>query len=401
MLTLAAAGLLAGERAFAQTDYSSGPSSYGLAITKGNGQSSNQADDPIALKTPPKVGVELYVSVARLYIESGKFSEADDQFRQAMKMAPNDVRVLLGYAMLKDQMNQPEEALTFYKKAEQKHPKDPAVYNNLAIHYVRRGMVREAIEAGRRATDLRPREPRYRNNLAAIFVEAGMPQEAFKQLREVYDEPVSHYNLGFLLHKRGLKAAALQEFTLALQLRPGMSLARQWVERLSQRGEGNPATNGMASPPGQAPVVATFQPSAVPPALPAPPLPPYNSYGASAQVQMQYPSPTQVQYPAPGSTPAQFAASPLPDMPHYVRPQYAGPQYSGPPYQNSPPAATPAPVVAARDSQPTGVHMIPPAGDGDAARRLPPVNDPSSTMNSNRDPRFPEIVAPNPPELQR
>ena len=246
--------------------------------------SPSQDDDPISLKTPPKVGVELYVAVARLYVESGKFTEAEEQYQQAMKMAPNDIRALLGYAMLKDQMNQPQEALKLYQQAQQKYPKDPSVYNNQAIHYVRNGMVREAIEAGRRAAELRPREPRYRNNLAAIFVEAGMPQEAFKQLREVYDEPVSHYDLGFLLNKRGMKAAALQEFTIALQLNPGMTLARQWVERLSrERGEGSPAAIGMATSPGQA--VATFQPAAAPPAPPP-----------------QYVVPPQNPNPAPGST---------------------------------------------------------------------------------------------------
>ncbi|MEI8372486.1 MAG: tetratricopeptide repeat protein [Planctomycetota bacterium] len=228
--------------AVAQTDSSSGESSLGHSITSGFqnlGRSTtpppNLSDDPIALKTPAKAGVELYISVARLYVESGKFKEAEDQYQQVLKKAPNDIRVLLGYAMLKDQMNQPQEALKFYQQAAQKHPKQPSVYNNLAIHYARCSMVREAIEAGQRAVALSPREPRYRNNLAALLVEAGMPQEAFKQLREVYDEPVSHYNLGFLLNKRGIKAAALQEFTIALRLSPGMTLARQWVERLSQQ----------------------------------------------------------------------------------------------------------------------------------------------------------------------
>ena len=77
-----------------------------------------------------------------------------------------------------------------------------------------------------------------------------MPQEAYKQLREIYDEPIAHYDLGFLLNKHGMKAAALQEFTIALQLSPGMTLARQWVERLSrERGESDPAVVGMTPPP--------------------------------------------------------------------------------------------------------------------------------------------------------
>ena len=90
--------------------------------------------------------------------------------------------------------------------------------------------------------------------------------------------------------------------------------------------------------------------------------------------------------------------------PQNTAPQYAGPQYAGPQYANpaSAPAANPVPVVAARDPQATGVHLIsPPAGDGITVHRLPPVNDPWNTVNPNRDPQGPELVAPNPPEWRR
>ena len=122
-----------------------------------------------------------------------------------------------------------------------------------------------------------PHEPRYRNNLAVLLVRAGMLKDAYQQLREVYDEPVAHYDLGYLLNKRGMKAAALQEFTVALQMSPRMALAREWVERLSrERGDYGPAAVGMSGPP--APPVAPGpvpmnQPLAAPP-LPAAPMPP-------------------------------------------------------------------------------------------------------------------------------
>ncbi len=239
------------------------------------------------------------MAVATLYAQSGRFTEAEQQFQQAKKLAPNDLRVLLGYAMLKDQMNQPEEALKFYKEAEQKHPKEASVYNDLAVHYARHDMTREAIEAAQHAVDLRPREARYRNNLAALLVEAGMPQEAFKQLRQVYDEPVAHYDLGFLLNKRGLKSAALQEFTMALQMNPGMTLARQWVERLSrERDDGRPAVIGMMLPPGQAPARATPNLYAEVPPPAAAPLPPPPQHEPPLQFPTQTP-PVIVQFPAP------------------------------------------------------------------------------------------------------
>jgi tetratricopeptide (TPR) repeat protein len=300
-------------------------------------------DDPILLKNQKKPGVELYVAVAHLYTETGKYADAEDQYRQAAKIAPDDIRVLLGYAILKDQMNQPDEALKLYQQAEAKHPKEPSVYNNLAVHFIRYEKVREAIEAARHAVDLKPHEPRYRNNLAALFVEAGLPQEAFKQLRAVYEEPVAHYNLGFLLNKRGLKPAALQEFSIALQMSPGMGLARQWVERLSRERSEHEAATAMNVMP-QRPATMTVAPAPVYQRdyAPAPTAPQPPQYRPAAPAQAQYP-------------PAQ-------------------PQYQA------------APMTAARD---TGVRVLPP-GDGSNLRRLPPISVPDSDQ-----------AAPNPPDLRR
>ncbi len=334
--------LLAAEQAAAQNNSSSSWWSFGQLTTP---PPPSPADDPISLKTPSKAGVELYVAVARMFIEAGKYREAEEKYQQAMKKWPNDLRVLLGYAMLKDQMNQPDEALKLYQQAEQKHPKQPSVYNNLAVHYARCGMVREAIEAARHAVELRPHESRYRNNLATLLVEAGMPREAFKQLREIYDEPVAHYDLGFLLNKQGMKAAALQEFTIALRLNPGMASARQWVERLSpERGEGRPAVLGMARPWGQVPAAVATNPPMPRDELPPPPLaplpPPYVAPPpAEVQAPLQSPPPAQVQYPVPVPYPVVQYPAPPQNPPQFAGPQFAGPQFAAP--QNAGPQYAP------------------------------------------------------------
>ena len=266
--------------AAAQTDGSSGGFFGGLF-----GHSSNPKppadpaqDDPLRVDNKKKPGVEIYVAVAHLYIATGKYAEAEDQFLLAMKIDKDDIRVLLGYAMLKDQVNQPDEAIKLYQQAEKKHPKEPAVYNNLAVHFIRYNMLPQAIEAGRHAVELRPLEPRYRNNLAALLVEAGQFQDAFRQLRAAYDEPVAHYNLGFLLNKRGLKPAALQEFSIALQLSPGMAPARQWVEKLSRERAEHEATAMSTAPLQGPPAMAAppmYQRDIGPPAMTAPQPPQY------------------------------------------------------------------------------------------------------------------------------
>lgn len=330
-------------------------------------------DDSIALKNKKTPGVELYVAVAQLYTETGKYAEAEDQYRQAVKVEPNDIRVLLGYAMLKDQMNQPDEALKFYQQAEEKHAKQPAVYNNLAIHFIRRGMLPEAIEAAQHAVDLRPNEPRYRNNLAALLVEAGRPQEAFRQLRAVYDEPVAHYNLGFLLNKRGLKPGALQEFAIALQMNPNMAPARQWVERLSHEPVAGAPVGMMPQQRPAAPMVAPGPPNQrdYSPAAVAP-LPPQYPMAGTLPAQAQYPVPPQYQMPQ--------------NQPPQYQPQYQIPSLAAPP-------ANAVPLTASRD--PNLPLPPPPPSDAGGASRLPPVNDPAASAPGT------EQVAPDPPNWRR
>jgi hypothetical protein len=366
-----AVGALAAVEAPAQTNGSSGGFFSGLfgqpsKPTPPPSDPAQDSGDPLRVDNQKKPGVELYVAVAQLYITTGKFAEAEDQFRQAMKIGPDDIRVLLGYAMLKDQMNQPDDATKLYLQAEKKHPKEPAVYNNIAVHFIRYNMLPQAIEAARHAVDLRPMEPRYRNNLAALLVEAGQFREAFGQLRAVYDEPVAHYDLGFLLNKRGLKPAALQEFSIALQMNSRMMLARQWVERLAQERDEHAPPTAMSMPPLQPPpqmAAPMYQRDYGPPAMAAP-LPP--------------------QYPAP---PPQYRiAGPAPVQGQYVPP----PQNSGPQYQAQP---NNVPLTASRD--PDAPRLVPAEPDAGDLRRLPPVSAPS------RDAPDGDQVAPNPPDMRR
>ena len=267
----------------------------------------------------------------------------------------------------------------------------------------------------------------------------GMPQEAFKQLREVYDEPVAHYDLGFLLNKRGMRAAALQEFTIALRFSPGMAPARQWVERLSgERDQSSHAALETMPRPGQGPAAITpnrfYQPPQVPPPpmAPLPPQfvspPPYVAppYSSSVPLMAQGPCPLPAPPPAGVQYPAQ---GPSPVPPQTAGPQYA-PQLSGlqtagpqnpPQYQasplpppvwrdwqasgagaNPPPPAALAPVVALRNPPAAGVGAVPPlATDGNILRRLPPVSDPRDQADPNRPEQGSDLVAPDPPGLRR
>jgi hypothetical protein len=263
-------------------------------------------------------------------------------------------------------------------------------------------MAPQAIEAQRRAVDLRPQEPRYRNNLAALLVEVGRPQEAFAQLRAIYDEPVAHYNLAFLLNKRGIKPAALQEFAIALQLNPNMVAARSWVERLSREMNASNTALGPAAPQmqPQAPMMVP------PPAQSNYPGPNFQP-GPNGMMPQQRPNPAAPQF---AMAPAQAQAAP-PERHQFVRQpgpiEDEPPAY--PPRQVQPSTTAPAPparevpLVATRPAAaPQALpRALPPAAESTPARPMPAAPVPADAAEVAPNPPQRGEVAPDPPSYQR
>jgi tetratricopeptide (TPR) repeat protein len=157
---------------------------------------------------------------------------------------------LLGYAQWKEQNGKSNEALQLYLKAADKYPKEASVHNNLGLYYARNHRLDEAAASMRRAIQIEPKNTRYRNNIATILVDQGQWREAYSHLSEVYSAAVAHYNLGYLLNKKGQTQAALQNFSLAVQADPSMEAARRWVEHLQRtttqaRLPNHPMANGV------------------------------------------------------------------------------------------------------------------------------------------------------------
>ena len=191
-------------------------------------------DDAISLKTKGKAGPELYVALARLFEQSGKLAEAEQQYQLALKEKHDDLPALLGYAQLKEQLREPDEAIRLYQQAVKSHPREAPAYNNLGLCYARLGRLDEAVAALTHAVDLAPRNPLYRNNIAMVLVDRGRLREAFMHLKEAQGEAVAYYNLGYLLNKKGDTRAAMQHFTLALRADPSMVAAQRWLDYLQR-----------------------------------------------------------------------------------------------------------------------------------------------------------------------
>lgn len=200
-------------------------------------------DDAISLKTKAKLGPELYVAVARLYEQGGKMAEAEKQYQLALKLDPNDLTALLGYAHLSEWLGRPDEAIQLYERAAKAHPREAAVYNNLGMCHARQPKrLDEAVEALGRAVQLEPRNPLYRNNIATVLVDQDKLRDAYGHLRAVHDPAAAYYNMGYILNKKGQTQAAVQHFNLALKTDPAMDTARRWIDHLQR-----PTTQGRLS----------------------------------------------------------------------------------------------------------------------------------------------------------
>jgi tetratricopeptide (TPR) repeat protein len=207
-------------------------------------------DDAIALKGKSTPGPELYVAIARLYVDTSKLGEAEQQYDLALKMKPDYLPALLGYAELKERMGQPDDAIRFYQRAAAVYPTESSVHNNLALCFARQGRLDESVTAFARAIQLAPKNPLYRNNMATVLVDQGNVREAFAHLRQVHNEAAAHYNLGYLLNKKGHTQAAMQQFAMALQADPSMTPARRWIEHIQRettqaRLPQHPTANGL------------------------------------------------------------------------------------------------------------------------------------------------------------
>lgn len=193
------------------------------------------AEDPTSLTSQAKPSAGLYTAMGRLSEQSGKLLEAEQRYRQALKLTPEHPDALIAYARLKDRLGQLDEATRLYQRAAKAIPNDSSIFNDLGLCFARRGMLRESLAALSRAIQLQPKRALYRNNVATVLVEMGRIDAAFIHLKAVHTEAIACYNLGYLMQKKGQLQVAESLFAKALEKDPSLAQAKIWIEKLRRQ----------------------------------------------------------------------------------------------------------------------------------------------------------------------
>lgn len=214
-------------------------SNFGRSVSKlfnpaSTKKSVRNAKDPVSLAQKPKPpDANLYVSLGNLRVQENDTEGAREMYHKALSMETHHLGALLGLARLFDRQGQLERAAKHYLEATKYHPKEASAFNDLGLCYARQGKYDESVAALQRAIELKPDRVLYRNNIATVLVAQGRVDEALAHLTDAHGVATAHYNIGFLLDKRGRKRQALEHFTLALQANPKLDSARDWVDSLS------------------------------------------------------------------------------------------------------------------------------------------------------------------------
>ena len=189
--------------------------------------------DPLRLDQPmKKVGPEVHIGAAQLMENQGKFADAEQHYLKALKLAPNDLNALVGLARMHDRQGRASQALEVYQRALKAHPNSGLVLNDMGLCYARQKQFEPALSAMTRAVELTPENAKYRNNLATVLVETGRIDQAVQAMTVGSSAAVAHYNVGYLLHQKGLAADATRHFQQALAIDPALAPAREMLAHL-------------------------------------------------------------------------------------------------------------------------------------------------------------------------
>lgn len=221
-----------------------------VASSMDNRASTANDSDALSLsKKLDKKNPDLIVAIAQMQERAGKFSEAEKQYKLALKYKPKHLNALVGYAHLQDRQKKFEDATKLYKRAIAAHPTEAGVYNDLGLCFHRRGMMSEAQASLVKAVELSPDHKLYRNNLATVQVEQGQYDAALVHLTASHGEAAGHYNLGYLLAKKGENNRALMHLHHAATLDPTLVAAQQMIAKLSPQGPAGQPVPQMAAVP--------------------------------------------------------------------------------------------------------------------------------------------------------
>jgi Flp pilus assembly protein TadD len=169
-----------------------------------------------AANRPPTVRT-IYV-MAKLYIEQGRYGEAEAALKKVMLETPKFVPAYADLAELQLRQQRNDDAIATLTAGLKVAPQDPVLLNDLGMCHLRKAEHELALQSFQAASKVRPQEPRYRSNAAVATALQGRYDEALDLYLQVLPPADAHYNLGVICESMQNHDRAAKEFQKAIEL---------------------------------------------------------------------------------------------------------------------------------------------------------------------------------------
>jgi Flp pilus assembly protein TadD len=183
-----------------------------------------------------------YAGLGNVYVDQGRFSDAVEQYSKAVQLRDDytDALMPLGYSLVR--LNRYADAIATYNRTLALEPDNPEIHNNLSYIYNHTNSYNEAIEASQRAITLlgetgQAYKQGYQTRdqvLSHAYKNLGNAYTGLKRYNEAADalkqataiEPnnaAAHFNLGLTLYTGGRYSEAIQAYKEVIRLRPNLA----------------------------------------------------------------------------------------------------------------------------------------------------------------------------------
>jgi tetratricopeptide (TPR) repeat protein len=179
---------------------------------------------------------EAHVNLGMLFTELGRWPEAEESYRTALRLAPAHLSALVNLADLYRLQQKDEQGELLLRQAARVAPENPDVQQALGFLLVRQGRRAEALGLFENAARLRPQDPSYSYIYGLALNSSGQTPQALTVLEAAHRRHPKHglilQALATINQDMGRRKAAIGYAEQLVALAPEEPEARQLLEYL-------------------------------------------------------------------------------------------------------------------------------------------------------------------------